>query len=254
MMRTLWKQVVFGLIILQAATPQTLAWQVRRQNLWVRTLIVPKSEFDADSVERLFRRLLSEKAGEGTLIDVRVYPSFEASAANCKCQSDVNYQVWKGQFQEQRSRSLPGAELISYGSSSVMLFRDEAGSVGRKVLRGTDPSMIGSATCSAELLYVRPTFPSDNSRSYTEATFFLRSAREPTRQCANELGKELSRRTQLTTIDLWVRSDAWFIEDESFPIVHAYDKILNPPSETDYRASKEAGCFLRATKFSCWER
>jgi len=254
MTRILLRQVVLGLFIIHAGTSQTLVWQVRQQNLWVRTLIVPTSEFDADSVERLFRRLVSENDGGGEFIDVRVYPSFEVSAANCKCQSDYNYRVWEGQFDELRSRPLPGAELISYDASSVMLFRDAAGTINRKVLSGTDPRMIGSPACSAELLYVHPSPPSLNPHvDSTEATFFFRSAKKPTEQCARELAGELRRIIQLGAFDFRVRSDAWFIEDESFPIVYAYDKMLDSPTETDYRASKEAGCFLNATRFSCWE-
>jgi hypothetical protein len=255
MTRKLLKRAMLGLMILQIATPQTLVWQFRRQDLWVRTLIVPKGEFSVDSVERLLRRLLSENAGEDGFIDVRVYPSLEASAANCKCQSDMNYEVWKGQFDDLRSQSLAGAELISYGSDSVMLYRGPAGGAERKVLSGTDPRIIGSPSCSAEIIYVHPSPPSDTPRAgRTEATFFLRSAKEPTEQCARELGGELSRRTHLRALALYVRSDAWFIESEDFPIVYTYEKTLEPPSEADYRASKEAGCFLNDAKLSCWAK
>jgi hypothetical protein len=249
------RALLFILIALPVATSQTLVWQSRQQNLLVRTLIVPPSEFNVGGVERLFRRLLSETANERGFIDIRVYPSFEAASANCKCQSDITYQVWKGQFDEQRTQPLPGAELISYGASSAMLFRSPSGVTESKILRGADPRVFDSLTCSAELLYVSAAPPSYNERvDSPQATFYFRSAKEPTEQCARELAQGLSTKTRIRAFDLWLRSDAWFIEDELFPILYAFDNSRTPPSEADYKASKTAGCVLAAGKFSCWER
>jgi len=254
-----WLRISIGIILLawvglRLPSAEIPISDYYRPEMWLRRVVVDRTEFTPDRLERRFRQFLLQGQGAAKLVQLRVFVDREDVLANCQCMTDINYVAWRGQFEEYRNRIAPTAELTIIGHSAVMRIRDLKGRVHIKVLQGNHPLRITADDCVAEAIHVHPDVfrRPQHPRPETEPdlTFYLVAERPLTTSCAETATRGLHRALQVERIAVNVRTDAWFI-DGQFPIIYSFQENLNPPSQDAHRRASEIGCWATPGSVRC---
>jgi hypothetical protein len=203
------------------------------------------------SLEKEAKNFL-ESGEQPNLAVLTFFPSKEAIESNCKCRTDITYDFWRAIYDQASHQALSGGEIIAVNHSAVVRYRSASGEILRTVVGHSDPLRFNLAGCSANLLYIAP-IPFESGRGDDPELELFFQSRSPSRGCAQEVAEAVMSRLGVYLFRLHLRADAWFVEDESFPVIFPYSKSGPPPSESEYRAAHQATCYVSSKSLRCWE-
>lgn len=216
-------------------------------------LVVPPSEFDSTSLQRLFGQI---RARNSTLplIKVEVFTSREADSGNFKGCCDLTYSPWRNLFDKYKTSVPASAQFISISGNSAMKVRDETGKIYTAVLSGKDPTVltVGGATLRLADVISRTIIGREGRPTLTSG-FFYWSSDAYAESTALDAWRELTRSTGLTSVTVYIERWPWFVLVEGFPVFYPYAPSSEVPSEEQYVRSRRVQCGSQyGARPVCW--
>ncbi len=163
-----------------------------------------------------------------------------------KGHTDVSYSDWENMYYSRRGHdTLQMSELIAIGKNVVIRTADR-GRVSRVVLRGVDPTLMEIRGNRCELLKLsfhrlpRPLHADGLNPVVVKLN--VRTDSFPTDSDAEEITRVIRKSLGQAAVNVAIRSDTWFIEDESFPPWYPFGRDTAPSSVEEYRSHGEIGC------------
>jgi hypothetical protein len=198
------------------------------------------------------------KGRRGWLVDVFVDEGDATRELHGKFATEGTYERWLWMYQRFGRQLLPMAQFNGYGDSAVLRLRDSAGKCSEIVLAGTDFLKIDSGGIKFEILQIgyHSLPPSTQPSSGDEAivSVWLRASRLPTKDEARELSRFLQHRFLQKRVWAEFRTDSYFIDDDSFPIMYRFDPEPHPPGKEELERSKTVYCFCEQPGILCDDR
>jgi hypothetical protein len=157
----------------------------------------------------------------------------------------TSYQSWYPEFVDQRALVGPAAELITVAGRATLRIQDRSRSVSSIVLGSGDALRFVADGQTFNLLDFsgRKLAPVEKVAPEGEIfEFYFYSASAFTKDSAKTLTKKIMSELGLTGVTVAVRSDAWFIEDPTFPIYYRFSPGGDPPTVEAYRSGRQVAC------------
>jgi len=224
-----------------------LTYRWNNDHLYVEHSALPEEEFNEDTVERFFRSRLDTLGSRYKVAKIIVTLSNNLRA-NTKGVTEVEYFLWLHLYEAIGRNAPPVAELLLIESSAIMRMRNLDGHIVRKVLRGTNPLLMGVEGGQFELIHL--TLYSgfeDRGQLYaylvTEKPLVKHQIAEVTKKLIEALGEELH--------GVYVRNDSWFIRQGDFPVIYPFETRRRAPPIEEYRASPEVWCGSHKNDIAC---
>jgi len=223
--------------------------------LW-NNLVKPTSEFHQDQLETLFREILSKAAANTSVIHVEVMDDPESYVLTAMWRDELNYEVWRNMFSDYEKRIPPMAEILAIGKNAAMRIRDEQGNVSTKVLQGSDPYVFHACGEDLSLIHLgmhEPLRPPNYEKSYVSLHFFFVVTVQPDEKLTRCVVKEVRRLSNISDVNVNIRTDPWFIDESLFPVISPFLSEIRPPSKDEYESAPQWHCGVAYDgKVSCW--
>jgi len=225
-----------------------------------QTLVIRVSDFDVQKLERRFRAILQRTNSEIHVLRVEVFTDRqEAISGNCKCSTDVTYVLWRSLFRDYESHIIPSAELLMIDGSAAMRVREASGRVVTKILQGSDPYLLKLTGSELEILHMavvpaEDSFQNQAGKTSVRLDFFLLASAPFDESTAGTATQRLREATGIEEITLAIRSDPWFIVEDTFPVAPRYVTDLRPPTKEQYEEAPQYTCVADAKHINCWRQ
>ncbi len=159
--------------------------------------------------------------------------------------TDYSYQYWHDQYSDISSRLSEIAELVKIGDSATLRIRWKTGAteeiriLGENVFHG----QVGGQRYDLLELTLRPVLP-HSRRPEIVPSIAIKVEEEGTLNAAtaDELSNYFRSRISARGLQVVIRSDSWFIDDESYPYVNPFVEAGDPPGWGTYEQTISYYC------------
>jgi len=137
----------------------------------------------------------------------------------------------------------PIARVISIGGNALLTYR-EGDSISDEVLRGADPTRFRINGVNFELLHMALSTGTAAVAEDVRDNLALYFRTKPRVSLSTTLAafRQLASTVKINNLDLLVRSDAWFLEYDDYPIYPAFVLGLRPLNVNEYELSSYVTC------------
>ena len=229
-------------------------WQRTDGPFFSQALLWKPASLTDENLRALYRRLApAMRPRRAWLVEVFVDAADAQRELHGKLTTEGTYQRWLRLYSAFGRKPLAMAELFGYANNAVLRLRDAAGICSEVVLAGNNFLRIESGGVRFEILhiYYHPLPPDVAPSPGDEAmiSVYVRASQPPDLDRAEELSTLLQRRLRQKRVDVSIRTDSFFISDDSFPVVYRFDELSRPPTEREYASSQTVSCMPRITGF-----
>lgn len=160
-----------------------------------------------------------------------------------KAMADYSYDLWAEVLLERTAKLRPIAVALKINGDVGLRFRDEAGISSESVLCGGNPFLIASGIGNGKILHINFSRIPRNGSSAEYVSFFLEVPSPVSTAAAKAYALELKRsvKTDAHVLSI-VRSDSWFIANESFPVFYPFMGSTKAPTLSSYLCSRTVVC------------
>lgn len=159
------------------------------------------------------------------------------------------FDYWMRNYERLKSLTWRMAETVCFDRGAVMRIRTDGDSVERIVLRGQDPLMGNTGFGAYEIVHIELT--TSPSGGLANVSVFVKTSWEPDTSSGEAVARTVVQQLPFKRVNVFLRSDPWFIQDRAFPDYYAFVINLRPPNESEYNASRTVYCGIRAGRVWC---
>lgn len=219
-----------------------------------RYIAVPSARFVPETVEELATEQL--KGSENRHLVKIVIGTRRGDLLQMrkgKAAADFSYQYWANTTMESLPQRGSLALLMSIkGNVALKTYDARSASLSEKILRGTAPLDVATDERRAVIVHVSFSRVPFAGRMDPTITFFLQVSEALSLPQASRLAVALRTKVSLPARILVVlRRDAWFLEDETFPLFEPFQAITSLPSLQQYVCSPTIVCGFGEEGASC---
>ncbi len=168
-----------------------------------------------------------------------------------KGSTEKDYAAWDHMhFARQGHEQIRALELLAIGNDAVVRIA-ERGKVSKVVLRGKDPTLLTVGSRHCELLTVRAYQLPHTSPSPTHVALTVWTDALPTATEALAITRELQARLHASWIQVDMRPDNWFIDDQFYPVWFPFHPANPPGSLAEYKSHGQRTCFGDPREVHC---
>jgi hypothetical protein len=215
--------------------------------------LVGEEVFGVDAGRKLYAKY---EASAPKALVISVYPTVEeGSLLAGKGHTDVTFDDWERMYYARHGHeSLRAMQLIAIGKNAVLKIADH-GHVSRVILRGDDPTIVDAGGRRCQILTLSfhhlPRPIRADGQNPTIVNLDVQVDSVPDDSQAKAITRALWEKLGRVTVDVSMRADNWFIEDQSFPAWYPFAKDDGPSSLADYRSHGEVGCRSDQSEVRC---
>lgn len=224
----------------------------------MRDIIVADHEFTLFQLEKRFRGLLRQEGAVPRVLKVEAFTDPKTVSGTFKYTSDVSYEAWLAWYLDYAKAIPSSAELLVINGNAAMRVRDASGAIQTLVLEGSNPYALNAGGIDFYLLHLAASKSAPiTSKKWDERTYvstlslFLVTQGNVNQKVAEAVSEKLRAMTGVEQATVEIRSDAWFIRDEAFPIVSPYVKLGTPPTKEEYEHSRQWSCIANSEGVQC---
>jgi hypothetical protein len=193
--------------------------------------------------ERLSKELSDKVAWTA---DVFVDESDATRESAGKLSVEIDYDWWWALYKRYGRELMPMAEISAYGTDAVLRIRTANNIVSERVLAGENFLHLKLETTNFEILKQlfhslppnTPPGPGDEAMVF----IYVRASLFPSVDLARRVSSILQARVRQKRTIVLFRTDAYFIDDNFFPIVYRFDQPNSPPSLAQHETTKTMIC------------
>jgi hypothetical protein len=223
--------------------------------------VLPAQFFTPDNVLNRFDRIFREQASKIVFGRYDLFSSEEDlwDYVDGKGRTDVTYRVWQNMYKRMYSsggsRQRPIAELIILNKKASIRIRNVDGSLISKTIAPPDPLRLVVKGVSCELLYLDSGSGYDPqdvvSGKHEWMSLYVKTGRTVSVDEARSLASALISWTGIDHLTVNIRSDVWFIYDESFPALYWFGANETPPTEAELLHLPQLRCVVTSGRVDC---
>jgi hypothetical protein len=152
-----------------------------------------------------------------------------------KAMADYSYDLWAAVFRERIGDRKPLAMALKIGENVAFRYRDAAGISKETSLHGENPFVVHGQHGIARILHVSFSRVPYGTSGLRFTVFFLEHTGALSESAAQSFATSLQRDIFMSEQTLvLVRRDAWFIENEEFPIFYPFGQVDRSPTLHEY--------------------
>lgn len=160
-----------------------------------------------------------------------------------KGMADYWYQLWADVLAERQLRRGPLAVAIKIKGGAIVKIRDGKGVSMETVLYGKNPLVSVGAAGRAEILHLGFTKVPQGGKKQVHVFFFLKTEARLSIPQAESVVRALGQTVRIQEkLFVVLREDAWFIEDELFPVSDPFGQVASPPTVDQYVCTPTVVC------------
>ena len=223
--------------------------------------VLPAQFFTLDNVLNRFDRIFREQASKIVFGRYDLFSNEQDlwDYVDGKGGTDVTYRLWQSMYNRMYpsggSPQRPVAELIILNKKASIRMRNVDGSLFNKTIAPPDPLRLIVRGVSCELLYLhswRGIDPQDEvSGKHEWMSLYVRTGRTVSVDEARSLASALISWTGIDHLVVNIRSDVWFIYDESFPALYWFGANETPPTEAEHLHLPQLRCEVAPGRVDC---
>jgi len=214
-------------------------------------IVLPRDQITYAVAEKIGREVLKEAAGHA-FVDVGIFPEDDYPPFHYLLLSHSGYSWWRHGFETWRPS--PFARICALASGAVLELRDVQGNVTRTSLAGSDPLEIVTDLGTFRLLHFtfrRIPLAEAKGLDHDSVEVFARSDRPLEPKAGLALLTRLHQLIPFRDIELYVRTDTWFLDVSGYPLVYPFQTEQAPPRQEEFLRSLTLSCGGRAGRYSC---
>ncbi len=257
-MKTVCAAAAICFFLLQILDERVVTEQ-RWPSVITRTIVISPDLSLVPYLEKTYDELRLDSA-RVRMVRIEVFPDADGRwNDNCKCRSDVSYEAWSRLYGGLGNRIPVSGELLILNGNAAVRTRDKHGAITSKVLGGgADPFSFRAEGRVVDVLNIvarrlspleRHTGSGSGLREYLG--FYVLSREGVDESLARSVTSSLYAATGVEDVEVYLRTDPWFITDEDFPIVPTYISVASPPTESQYQSAPEWRCTASRDAISC---
>ena len=252
--------IVFGGAFLSVVlSVYQLRSEEMQPSIVMRDITVAERDFTLPQLEKLFRGLLHEGDTVPRVLKVEAYTDQNAFSGTFKYTTDVSYDTWLAWHLDYAKAVRSSAELLMINGNAAMRLRDASGAVQSLVLEGSNPYALNASGIDFCLLHLAASKSAPiTSKKWDEHTYvsnlslFLVAKSTVNQKAAEAVSEKLRTIIGVEQATVEVRTDPWFIRDETFPIVSPYVNAGKPPTREEYEHSQQWSCIANSEGVQCF--
>ena len=222
----------------------------------VRTIIaVGDSYLQVHQLEALYQTLATADLPARHDVSIYAYPGEDsdlwATGGRRLSEAGPSFDQWRESVVElRRARTWGGTRLISTIDGVVVQIAKD-GNCSSLVISGRDPTQFSVNGRKFELLWTH--FYSRPGQSEIMLEAWVKAETVPTLDYAKLLTEEIRGKLPAKRLQVWIRSDVWFVYNSFFPAWFPFCKRQETPTWQDFSRAKQIYCRGEPTSTVCYE-
>jgi len=231
--------LVFGGLLVQGQgqRPGSTASDVAGPSVEISEVIVPAKEFTLSALTKRSSRLMLAKRYDLRFVWFFASKNDFLTFFDSPVATHMTYGLWRRGYETATSRRYPVGALVAIRDSAVVLLRNQD-RVSRRVIRGTDPTVVNIEGGSFFISYFYKV-PANKPI----LTLYAWTSSPLTAELGERFLAALSASVPFGALSVRVRNDPWFVDDPVHPFFNPFYPGFAPPTEAEYNRSPTMACF-----------
>lgn len=237
---------IWALVCVLLLRADVVLQELVRSGMKQKSVVVAPGTFSESYAEQLARAELAKKPRVNF---TQLYVYGQKGGAPLPKFPHITYEHWRTLYDSQVSAPNELAEMISIGSDAVLRVRDGGGNVSRRVLAGKDPLQIEVQGYRFEIVYLAFSAPAPSVLQRVD--IYIRTPAPLGSGAGMDLLRVLRPIFPDLDVTVYVRNDAWFIYEPSYPFLNPLIENSSPPGPEQYNKTQTLRCGNWSGSTSC---
>jgi hypothetical protein len=229
------------------AVGETILWEDLRPGMLLKAVVSEAGAFDQVNLSALCRRVLKQHGQRG-FIQLQVFQD-KRDAHPLPKPDHLLYNGWRRGHDDVAMSLKPVAEMIAIGRSAILRLRDQHGVVSETVLSGKNPLVFESRGSRFEVLHFA--FGRPGLHSLERADVYARTDHPLDPEAGLGLLHTFQAMFPDMAVSVFVRNDAWFIYEQSFPFFYPFGEGMEPSSDEAFIGTHTLRCGTWSGSAAC---